>query len=188
MFEQMLAAIGDSLSDIASFDDGEDGNDEYDEATVQGKLSENDEPGCMMGNITKTVQQHMNRFRQKQMKLDKLTQPGWENAAEYFREQDTKYGTCQLSVRAIIQPHTTEDTLAPPPPTFRELLQRLDIVPGISQMPQRTSRPEISHIRLDTVKPQSKSSIACGEPAAEPDLSMLLKAKPVEPVSFCTCI
>jgi hypothetical protein len=32
------------------------------------------------------VQQRMERFQQKQMKLDKLTQPGWEDAADYFRE------------------------------------------------------------------------------------------------------
>jgi hypothetical protein len=41
-----------------------------------------------------------------------------------------------------------------------------------------------SHIRLGLVKPQSKSSIPNGDSAAEPDSSMLLKAKPVEPVSF----
>ena len=38
------------------------------------------------------------------------------------------------------------------------------------------------------MKPQSKSSIPSGEPAAEPDLSPLLKAKPVEPVNFYPCI
>jgi hypothetical protein len=39
-------------------------------------LSEDDEPGWVMGTITKTVQQHMERFRQKQMKIDELTQTG----------------------------------------------------------------------------------------------------------------
>jgi len=38
------------------------------------------------------------------------------------------------------------------------------------------------------VKPQSKSSIPSGEPAAKPDSSPLLKAKPVEPVSLYPCI
>jgi len=61
----------------------------------------------------------------------------------------------------------------------------LDIVPGISE---GTSRPGSSHIRLGSVKPQSKSSIPSGEPAAKPDSSPLLKAKPVEPVSFYPCI
>jgi len=55
MFEEMLVAIGDSLSDLASSDDGEDGEDEDDEETEQGKLSDNDEPGWVMGTITKTV-------------------------------------------------------------------------------------------------------------------------------------
>jgi len=81
--EEMLAAVGDSLSDLASSDDGEDGEDEDDEQTEQGKLSEDDEPGWVMGTITQTVQQLIERFRQKQMKLDELTQPGWKDAANY---------------------------------------------------------------------------------------------------------
>jgi len=86
MFEEMLVAIGDRLSDLASSDDGEDGEDEDDEETEQGKLSKDDEPGWVMGTITKTVQQRIARFWQKQMKLDELTQLGWEDAADYFRE------------------------------------------------------------------------------------------------------
>ena len=83
--EEMLVAIGDSQSDLATSHDGEDEEDNADD-TAQGKLSEDDEPGCVMGTITKTVQQRMESFRQKQMKLDELTQPGWEDAADYFRE------------------------------------------------------------------------------------------------------
>jgi hypothetical protein len=41
---EMLVAIRDSLSDLASSDDGEDGEDENDEETEQGKMSEDDEP------------------------------------------------------------------------------------------------------------------------------------------------
>ena len=186
-FEEMMAAIGDSLSDLASSDDGEDGEDE-DEETEQGKLSEDDEPGWVMGTITKTVQQRMESFRQKQMKLDELTQPGWEDAADYFRERDKMYGTAQLRVPVVVQPQTDDDASAPPPTTFGELMERLDIVPGISQMPQGTSRPGSSHIRLGSVKPQSNTSISGLEPAVEPDTSPLLKAKPVEPVSFYPCI
>jgi hypothetical protein len=139
-FEEMPVAIGDSLSDLASSDDGEDGEEEDDGETEQGNLSEDDEPGWVMGTITNTVQQRMERFRQKQMKLDELTQPGWEDAAGYFREREKMYGTIQLKVRAIVQPQTMEDAPAPPPATFGELMESLDIVPGISQRPQGTSR------------------------------------------------
>jgi len=184
MFEKILVAIRDSLSDLASSDDGEDGEDEDDEETEQGKLSEDDKPGWVMGTITKTVQQRMVRFRQKQMKLDELTQPGWQDAADYFRKGDKKYGTFELRVPAVVQPQTNDDAPAPPPTTFGELsMECVDIVPGISQRPQGTSRPGSCDIRLGSVKPQSKSSIPSGEPAAEPDSSILLKAKPVEPVS-----
>jgi len=75
-FEEMLVAVGDSLSDLVSSDDGEDGQEEDDQETGQRNLSEDDEPGWVMGTITKTVQQRMERFWQKHMKLDELTQPG----------------------------------------------------------------------------------------------------------------
>jgi len=182
-----MAAIGDSLSDLASSDDGEDGEDE-DEENEQGKLSEDDEPGWVMGTMGKTVQQRMKSFRQKQMKLDELTQLGCEDAADYFREQDKKYGTAELRVPVIVQPQTDDGSSAPPPTTFGELMERLDIVPGISQMPQGTSRPGSGHIWLGSVKPQSNTSISGLQPAVEPDMSPLLKAKPVEPVSFYPCI
>jgi len=187
-FEEMLVAIGDSLSDLASSDDVEDGEDEDEEKTEQGNLSEDDEPGCVMGTITKTVLQRLERFRQTEMKLDELSQPGWEDAANYFSEEDKTYGTTKLRVPAVIQPETNNDTPAHPPATFGQLMESLDIVPGISQRPQGTSRPGSSHIRLGPVKPQPKWSIPSGEPAAEPDSSTLLKAKPVDPVSFYPCI
>jgi len=75
-FEEMLVAIGDSLSDLASSDGGEDGEDENDEETEQGNFSKDAKPSWVMGTITKTVQQRMERFRQKQMKLNEMTQPG----------------------------------------------------------------------------------------------------------------
>jgi len=86
--EEMLVAIRDSLSDLASSDDGEDGEEEDDEETEQGNLSEDDEPSWVMGTITKMVQQRIERSRQKQMKIDELTQPGWEDSVDYFREHD----------------------------------------------------------------------------------------------------
>jgi hypothetical protein len=122
------------------------------------------------------------------MKLDELTHPGWEDAADYFCERDKKYGTTELRVPAVVQPQTNDDTPAPPPATVGELMESLDIVPRISQRPQGTSRPGSSHIRLGSVKPQSKSCIPGGEPDVEPDSSTLLKAMPVELVSFYPCI
>jgi len=87
-FEEMLNAIRENLSDLASSDDEQDGEDEEDDEddTELGKLSDDDEPGWVMGTITKTVQHCMERFWQKQMRLDELTQPGWGDAANYFRE------------------------------------------------------------------------------------------------------
>jgi hypothetical protein len=67
-------------------------------------------------------------------------------------------------------------------------MESVDIVAEISQRPQGNSRPGSGHVRLVSVKPQVKLCIPSGEPDAEPDSSMLLKAKPVEPVSFYQCI
>jgi hypothetical protein len=66
-FEEMLVGIGDALSDLTSSDDWEDGEEQDDEETEQGNLSEDEEPGWVMSTITKTVQQRMLRFQQKQM-------------------------------------------------------------------------------------------------------------------------
>jgi len=85
--QEMMAAIGEILSDLASSDDEEDGEDE-DEETEQGKLSEDDEPGWVICIISKIIQLRKESFVQKQMKLHQLTQPGWGHAANYFWERD----------------------------------------------------------------------------------------------------
>jgi len=130
----------------------------------------------------------MERCQQNEIKLDELTQLGWEDVANYFRKTDNKYGTSELIVPAIVQPQTDDDAAAPAPTTFGELMECLDIVPGISQMPQGTSRPGSSHMRLGSMKPHSNTSISGLEPTAERDMSPLVKAKPDEPVSFYPCI
>jgi hypothetical protein len=81
----------------------------------------------------------MERFRQKPMKLDKLTQLGKEDTGDYFRERDNKYGTTELRVPAVVQLQTNNGAPAPLPTTFGELMESLDIVPGILQRPQGTS-------------------------------------------------
>jgi hypothetical protein len=57
------------------------------------------------------------------MKLDELTQPGWEVAADYFREREKKYATTELRLPALVQPQTYDDALVPPPATFGELME-----------------------------------------------------------------
>jgi hypothetical protein len=85
------------------------------------------------------VQQCLERFRQKQMTIDELTQPGWEDVADYFRERDTKYGTSTLRVPAVVKQQTEVNTPTPVPTTIGESLECLDIIPGILQLPQGTS-------------------------------------------------
>jgi len=116
--EEMLLAIGDSMSDLASADDGEDGKDEDHEQTERCKLSEDDEPGWEMGAITKNVLQSMERFRQKQMKLEEPTPPAWEDPAYYIREREMKYSRTELTVPAVVLLQTNDDASGSPPTTF----------------------------------------------------------------------
>ena len=169
----MLNAIGDSLSDLASSDDEEDGEDwdDEEEDAAGGKLSEDDEPGWVMGTISKTVEHRMERFLQKQMKLDKLMQPGWGDAADYFCESDKKYGMTKWKIPAVVQPQTADDAASSAPMTHGEPMETRDSVPGKLQMPQVTSQPGSSHIRLGSQKPQILEPIPSLPPALMPDLS-----------------
>jgi len=66
-FEEMLHAITYRLSDLASSEDEEDGEDQDDdeEDTELGKLCKDDEPGWVMGTISKTVGHRMDSVQQK---------------------------------------------------------------------------------------------------------------------------
>jgi len=189
-FQEMLSAIGDSLSDLASSEDEEDVQDHNDdeEDPAGDKLSKDDEPGWVMGIISKTVQYRMERFRQKQMKLDELKQPGWGDAADYFREKDKKYGKTESKVPSVVQPQTADDTVSSLPTTCSEPLETLDRVPGKLQMLQVTSRPGSSHMRLGSQKLQTHERIPSFLPAPMPDWSQFQQSKHVEPVSFNPCV
>jgi hypothetical protein len=102
-FEKMLNAIGDSLSNLPNPDVEEDRYDKEDEVDTElGKLSDDDELGWVICTISKTVQHRMGSIWQKQIILDKLTQRGWGDVADYFYECDMKYGT----VPAVGMPQT----------------------------------------------------------------------------------
>jgi len=130
----------------------------------------------------------MERFQQKQMKLDQLTEPRLGEAANCSRERDEMYGTSELRVPEVVKLQMDQDTTPPASRTFGERMESLDIVPGISQMLQGTSQPGSSHMRLGSGKPQSDTGIPSVAPAMELESLPMLQAKPVEPVSFYPCI
>jgi len=185
-FEEMLNAIGDSLSDLGSSEVEENGEDEDDdeEDPELGKLSKDDEPGWVMGTISETVQHRMESFRKKQIWLHERTQPGWRDLADDFRDRHLKYGTTELEVPAVMKPETDTTAATPSPTPFGELMLVLDIVPGQSQMLQVTSRQGNSHMMLGSENPQADIHIESLMPDAVPDSSQLEIATPVQPVSF----
>jgi hypothetical protein len=187
-FDKMMNAIGQSPSHLARSNDREDGENQDDEQTEQVPLTENDKPGSVMCPITNMVQQRLERFQQKQVMLDKLTPWGWEDAADCFYGRDKKYGTSRLMVAAVVQQHMVDDAAAPALTKCSERMEYLDIVRGVLQMPEGTSQPGTTHVKLHSVDSQLNISIPGQELATEPDSSPLLKAKLVEPESFYPCI
>jgi hypothetical protein len=77
-FEEMLNAIEVSLSNLSTSKDEADGADEDDdeEYTGHGTLSEDDKPVWVMSTISTIVQHCMESFRPKQLRLDELRHPG----------------------------------------------------------------------------------------------------------------
>jgi len=189
-FEKMLNAIRDSLSDLASSDHEQDGqNDEDDEEVTElGKLSDDDEPGWVMVTVTKTLQHHMESFRQKLMRLAKLTQPGWGDVGNYFHKRDMWYGTTELNVPAVVKPQIDTTAATPSPISVREHMQTPEIVWGQSEMPVVTSRPGNSQMRLGSEKPQSHKFILVLSPGMATYFMPIQDSKPIEPVSFYPCM
>jgi len=98
----------------------------------------------------------MECFRQKQMKLDQSMHPHWGDAANYFSERDMEYGTMELKVPAVVQPQTPDDAASSLPTTFCEPMETLDSVPWNLQIPQVTSRPGSSRMRLGLQEPHTQ--------------------------------
>jgi len=157
-FEEMMNAIEEILSDLASFNidlDGYDEDNEEEEDTELGRLSNDEEPGWVMGTITKMVQQHMERSWPKRMKQDEWIEPGWGYAPDYFRETDKKHGKAELKVLAVVKQQTDTAAAIPAPTTFGELMETHNINARILQWLHGSSRPWRSHMRLGFMKPMS---------------------------------
>jgi len=185
-----LNAIRDSLSELASqadHEDEEDKGDDEDDPELA-KLSDGDEPGWVLGTISKMVQHRVGSFRQKHMKLDLLTQPGWRDVADYFHQRDKKNETTEWNVPDVVQPQMEDVTAPSAATTFGERMEILESIPRKVQMQQRTSCPSSCHMRPAFRKPRSKNDIPSLQPVAAPDLSPIQKSKPVEHVRFSPCL
>jgi len=185
----MLNGMGASLSDLASSDDKEEGQDEDDnEDTELSKLAEAEKPGGVMDTISKTVQHHMENVRQMHRRLVKLMQLGWGDTADYFREWDMKYRTTDFKVSAVVKAQTDTTTPTPLLTAVGELSHWLDIVPGQSQMPQVISWPGSSQMSLGLGKHQAHSHIAHVMPNMVLNWLEMEIVKPVELFSIYPCI
>jgi hypothetical protein len=151
-FQEMMEAIGDDVEDVMSSDeDHDEENDEDDKDDT--KLSDDDENeyecDWVVGTINQLVQQRLHTFRAKRIKLEELTASGWEDAEEYFREHNKKYGTAELKVPAIANPNdistaveTAEAT------TFSMFVDNLDQPSTAGKIPSHSR----SYLRLGSKK------------------------------------
>jgi hypothetical protein len=120
----------------------------------------------MMGALSNTVHQRIERFLEKLMTLVELSQAEWGDTVIYFHERDTKYSTSELRIPVVAIPQTVQEVSAPPHTTYAELMEYVDNVPGTTQIMQRTSRPGSSHMREGFGKPQLDTGILGLAPAA----------------------
>jgi len=178
-FEEMLNAIGDSLSNLGCSQDEVDGEDEDVDGddTGHGKLSEDDELGWVMGTISTTIQHHIQSVQQKHIRLDELTQPGWRDAADHFRVRDMNYGTTELRVPAVGKPKTDSTAATPSLTTCGEHMQPRDIAPAQSQMPHVMSPHGSSQMMRGSEKHHLGNYQLPLKHSAVPDLSKIGLAK-----------
>jgi Uri superfamily endonuclease len=188
--EDMFIAIGDSLSDLASSDNeqaGEDGEDDEDD-TELGKLSDDDEPGWVVGPISQTVRYRMESFRQMQRRLDKLTKLGWWDVANYFGERGMTYGTTEVKVPAVVKPQIDMTAATPYPTTFGEHMRTVDIVCGQLQLSAVTSRPGSRQMRQSSEKTKSQTLIQVLSPDMVPNSTLIHDETLIDTVGFHCCI
>jgi len=122
------------------------------------------------------------------MTIDDVMQPGLGDEADCFAGRDTEYGTTELKIPAVVQPTIDQYAARSVPMTIGEPIEAVDSVPREWQMPQVTSRPGSSHIRLGCQTQQTHKWIASLPPNAAPNASMNRKSMPLNPVSFYPCI
>lgn len=130
-FRVMLGAIKDSLSDIGTFEDWEDGGDrcEVDDNTEQGKVSEDDKLGWVMVIMSKMVVHQMEHIGQKQMTPDNTMQPGCGDGANFFCERNLKHRRTELMVLPGVQLETEDGATLSAPMTYGEPMKTLGCIP-----------------------------------------------------------
>jgi len=178
MFQEKMVAIRDSLSDLARSLIEEVGEDMEDKDTELGKLSEDDEPGRVMGTICQTGLQHLERMQQKQMKRDEFEQAGWGDTTDYLRQRDEKYSITEMRVRVVVKPQTDDVAATHAPTIFGEFIEYLDCIPRKLQMPPATSWPGSSRMRPGSGEPLSDKCIVCLPPEEKPNSWHNQTAKP----------
>lgn len=70
-------------------------------------------------------------------------------------KENTKCATAEINIPEVIKDQKGKLSAAPALTTFEELIETVQIVPRLSLMPQGTSQPGSSHVRLSFANPLS---------------------------------
>lgn len=181
-FEEILIAIEACLSNLAILDDKEDVDVKADDrnGSELGKLSENDEPGWVMGTLSKEVPQSMETYLVMEIWHDELTQLRWWDMADYFPYRDMKCWMAALKLLPIVISLADKVAATPGTTKFVKLIVTVDNVPGKSQMLDGHPHQGCSHTMLGFPKPQSDKQIMSRLPDAASNLLSIKQLKPSE--------
>ena len=165
-FEDILNVIRESLSDNACSDNQDDGEEEEDEKEDT-KIMNLARWWAHSPKWYSTTRRVFGRNRWRLTNWRNQDVGTWPTTS--LREIWST-GRPNRKFRQFESPRETWLSAATPSPTtFGELMQTLDDIPGQSQMPQVTTWPGCSHMRLGSEKPQWQKYIASLLPNVVPN-------------------
>jgi len=127
----MLNAIRESLSGLPCLYNEEVTEDEEDNMEDLGlsKLGDDDEPGWVMGTISRPDQHYIESYLQNLIQLDELTTPEWGEASNYCLERYMRFSMANCKVPRVIHVQTDDYAADSAFRALGELLETVDIVP-----------------------------------------------------------
>jgi len=121
------------------------------------------------------------------MNLHESTHPGWGDEADYFCQRDQEDGRTELKVPEVVQSQREKNATWSASTPVAEPMETHDTLHRKSQMPQVTSQPGSSQMRLGLQKPLIYEGIQSFPPTPPLDSSVIQISMHVEPVSYNPC-
>lgn len=137
--------------------------------------------------MSRPIQQSTESSRLKQMRLNKLMQPGWGDVAYYIFERGNEYEMAKLMILVVVKLQMENIAAMPVPTRFGALRETLLIISAKSQMPQGSFQLGSRYMRLSSGKPKPQKYFGYLLHNTTPNFSTTKKLKPVEHVCCYRC-